>query len=63
VNGRNRDTYWTSILDGEWPTCKKVFEVWLANANFDERGTQRSSLSEVRQGVAESKVGVEMAIA
>ena len=29
VKGRNRDTAWFSILDGEWPTIRKNMETWL----------------------------------
>ena len=35
--GRNRDTAWFSILDGEWPALRGAYEQWLAPANFDER--------------------------
>lgn len=44
VKGRNRDTAWYSMLDGEWPARKQAFEKWLDPANFSE-GRQRSSLS------------------
>jgi RimJ/RimL family protein N-acetyltransferase len=43
--GRNRDTKWFSIVDGEWPALREAFETWLAPANFDARGRQRVSLS------------------
>ncbi len=43
--GRNRDTAWYSMVDGEWPAIRAAFERWLAPANFDERGRQRESLS------------------
>jgi len=42
---RNRDTAWYSILDREWPIAKAVFAAWLNAENFDDDGTQRSSLS------------------
>ncbi len=45
VKGRNRDTAWFSILDGEWPGLRGAFETWLEPDNFDERGRQRRSLS------------------
>ena len=45
VKGRNRDTAWFSMLDGEWPARKAAFERWLDPANFDEQGNQRVSLS------------------
>lgn len=46
--GRNRDTTWLSITDGEWPRLKAAFQAWLADENFDESGDQRSSLSSLR---------------
>jgi RimJ/RimL family protein N-acetyltransferase len=45
VKGRNRDTAWFSMLDGEWPARKAAFEKWLAPDNFDEDGRQRLSLA------------------
>jgi RimJ/RimL family protein N-acetyltransferase len=52
VNGRNRDTAWFSMLDGEWPTAQAAFEAWLAPANFDASGAQRASLTALRAGAA-----------
>jgi len=46
--GRNRDTAWFSMLDGEWPARKRAFERWLAADNFDADGRQRRSLSALR---------------
>ncbi len=43
--GRNRDSAWYSIIDGEWPALKGAFERWLDAANFDADGRQRLSLS------------------
>ena len=48
VKGRNRDTAWFSITDGEWPSRKAAFESWLASDNFDEHGRQRRSLTSFR---------------
>lgn len=45
VNGRNRDTAWFSLLDGEWPANEARLMRWLAAENFDDEGHQRSSLS------------------
>ncbi len=42
--GRNRDTAWFSILDGEWPKLKARFERWLDPANFDAEGRQKRKL-------------------
>lgn len=44
--GRNRDTAWFSILDGEWPARRAAFERWLDPANFDGDGRQKSRLAE-----------------
>jgi RimJ/RimL family protein N-acetyltransferase len=30
VKGRNRDTAWFSMLDGEWPPARGAFERWLS---------------------------------
>jgi hypothetical protein len=30
VKGRNRDTAWYSMIDGEWPPARRAFEAWLA---------------------------------
>ncbi len=43
--GRNRDTAWYAMLDGEWPARKAAFERWLAPDNFAADGRQKSSLS------------------
>jgi RimJ/RimL family protein N-acetyltransferase len=48
VKGRNRDTAWFSMLDGEWPRIRSAFEQWLASENFDPDGRQRRSLVEIR---------------
>jgi len=51
VKGRNRDSAWFSILDGEWPRIRAAFEAWLAPENFDADGRQRQSLSSVRDAI------------
>jgi RimJ/RimL family protein N-acetyltransferase len=45
VKGRNRDTAWFSMLDGEWPARKAAYEAWLRPENFDADGRQKQSLS------------------
>ena len=45
--GRNRDTAWYSIIDTEWPTLRRAFEVWLDPGNFESAGRQRSRLSDL----------------
>jgi RimJ/RimL family protein N-acetyltransferase len=44
IKGRNRDTAWFSMLDGEWPASKQAFESWLDPVNFDSDGKQRAAL-------------------
>jgi RimJ/RimL family protein N-acetyltransferase len=46
--GRNRDTAWFSITDGEWPSLKQSFQSWLDPANFDADGRQRRKLAGFR---------------
>jgi RimJ/RimL family protein N-acetyltransferase len=48
VKGRNRDTAWYAILDGEWPRARAAFEAWLAPENFDGEGAQRRGLAAIR---------------
>lgn len=54
IKGRNRDTAWYSILDGEWPSTKQAFESWLADDNFDEAGKQRSFLLDLRKAILDN---------
>jgi RimJ/RimL family protein N-acetyltransferase len=49
VKGRNRDTAWFSIIDGEWPAVGAAFDAWLAPSNFDADGAQRVSLAALRE--------------
>ncbi|MBJ9199807.1 GNAT family N-acetyltransferase [Citrobacter freundii] len=44
--GRNRDSDWLSMIDGEWPQCDAVLQRWLAAENFDEHGRQRRSMAD-----------------
>ncbi len=50
VKGKNRDTAWFSIVDGEWPALKTAYEAWLAPENFDAEGRQVKRLEEFRSG-------------
>jgi RimJ/RimL family protein N-acetyltransferase len=52
VKGRNRDTAWFSILDGEWPASDAAFTAWLAPENFDADGRQRTPLAARREPAA-----------
>jgi RimJ/RimL family protein N-acetyltransferase len=45
VKGRNRDTAWFAMLDGDWPARKAAFGKWLQPDNFDAAGRQRTALS------------------
>lgn len=45
--GRNRDTAWYSILDGDWPGLKSAFEAWLDPGNFNADGRQRTRLADL----------------
>jgi RimJ/RimL family protein N-acetyltransferase len=45
VKGRNRDTAWFSIVDGEWPAIDAAYTAWLAPENFDGAGRQRAPLA------------------
>lgn len=42
--GRNRDTAWWSITDGEWPEVARRLQAWLHPSNFDGEGRQISKL-------------------
>ena len=45
--GRNRDTAWYAAIDSEWPALRACFETWLDEANFDNIGRQRTSLTDL----------------
>jgi RimJ/RimL family protein N-acetyltransferase len=47
VKGRNRDTAWFAMLDGEWPARKAAYERWLSPGNFDADGRQTQRLSDL----------------
>lgn len=48
VKGRNRDTAWFAIVDGDWPRARAAFAAWLDPSNFDAEGRQRRRLEEIR---------------
>lgn len=48
IKGRNRDTAWFAITDGDWPQLRAAFEAWLAPENFDAQGQQQRRLEECR---------------
>ena len=46
AKGRNRDTAWFAMIDGEFAALDAAWTAWLDPANFDALGRQRSRLSE-----------------
>ena len=44
VKGRNRDTAWYALTDGDWPRVRAAYDAWLDPANFDEQGRQLAPL-------------------
>lgn len=47
VKGRNRDSAWFAITDDDWTHLAPAHAAWLADANFDDKGRQRASLSDL----------------
>jgi RimJ/RimL family protein N-acetyltransferase len=47
VKGRNRDTAWFAMTDGDWPALRAAYTAWLAAENFDADGRQRRRLSDL----------------
>ena len=47
--GRNRDTAWFAVIDRDWPNIKRAFERWLEPNNFNPDGSQKMSLSRLRE--------------
>ncbi|MCY1126307.1 GNAT family protein [Frigidibacter sp. RF13] len=43
--GRNRDTAWFAMTDGDWAGLQSCYDRWLDDGNFDAAGQQRESLS------------------
>ncbi len=52
VKGRSRDTAYFSMLEAEWPACKRAFERWLAPENFEGGGAQKRSLADLMRAEA-----------
>ena len=52
VKGRNRDTAWYAMLDGEWPARKAAYQRWLDPANFDASGKQKRTLTALMPNAA-----------
>lgn len=51
AKGRNRDTAWYSMIDGEWPKQKMAFDTWLSDDNFDTAGQQIMKLEKIRDAL------------
>ncbi len=47
IKGRNRDTAWFAMTDGDWPAVGAAYAAWLDPANFDAQGRQRQALSDL----------------
>jgi RimJ/RimL family protein N-acetyltransferase len=47
VKGRNRDTAWFAMTDGDWGCLKPAWEAWLSPGNFDAEGRQRQRLGDL----------------
>lgn len=50
VKGRNRDTAWFAIVDGDWPRLRRAHHAWLAPDNFDVQGMQKQTLATLTTG-------------
>lgn len=49
--GRNRDTAWFGMGDGDWPAIRACYQKWLSSENFDSHGLQKESLSSLTERV------------
>lgn len=47
VKGRNRDTAWFAMTDGDWRCLAPAWRAWLDPANFDAGGRQVRRLGEL----------------
>lgn len=45
IRGRNRDTTWFAMIDGDWPAIRSAFARWLDPSNFDAAGKQKAKLA------------------
>lgn len=48
VKGRSRDTAWFAMLDKDWTKLRPAYEAWLSDDNFDDKGSQRRKLEDLR---------------
>ena len=47
IKGRNRDTAWFAMTDGDWQALSGAYADWLSPDNFGADGSQRRSLSDL----------------
>lgn len=47
IKGRSRDTTWFAMVEDDWPALKAAYERWLDPNNFDNDGSQRTSLGDL----------------
>lgn len=47
VKGRNRDTAWLAMTDGDWRDLRGAYTAWLAPENFDVDHHQKLSLAQL----------------
>ena len=47
VKGRNRDTAWFAMTDGDWRCLRPAWEAWLDPANFDADGPAAAALGDL----------------
>ncbi len=59
VKGRNRDSAWFAMLDGDWPAIRANMERWLDPANFDAEGVQLVALSDLNRPLLRPPLGLE----
>jgi RimJ/RimL family protein N-acetyltransferase len=50
--GRNRDTDWFAMTDGDFARLRSAYDAWLDPANFDADGRQRRPLSTLTAAVS-----------
>lgn len=63
VKGRNRDTAWFAMTDGDWRCLRPAWQAWLAPANFDADGRQRRRLGDLTgqcRAASDPVVGAEV---
>jgi RimJ/RimL family protein N-acetyltransferase len=47
VKGRNRDSAWFAMTDGDWDCLRPAYETWLDPSNFDADAQQKSRLGDL----------------